>query len=138
MAGMTAGQVVDRTFIALDENTLVAEAAKTLYEREGCSIIVTRNIAGRKARIPVGIVTERDIVFRVVAQNRGPFKATLRDIMSAPLITIDSGTPASEALSVLKEKKINRLVVVNAGGELEGLLTTEIIAKRLPEDAIAT
>jgi CBS domain-containing protein len=137
MEGITAGQVADRTFIALDENTLVAEAAKTLYEREGCSVIVTRNVAGRKARVPVGIVTERDIVFRVVAQNRGPFKAALRDIMSAPLITIDSGKPAREALSILKEKRINRLVVVNAGGELEGMLTTEMIAKRLPEDAVA-
>ena len=132
MAAMTAGEAADRTFIALDENTLVAEAAKTMYEQEGCSIIVTRNAAGRKARSPAGIVTERDIVFRVVAQNRGPFKATLKDIMSAPLITIGADRPAREALSVMKEKKINRLVVVNAGGELEGLLTTEMIAKKLP------
>jgi CBS domain-containing protein len=132
MAAMTAMEAADRTFIALDENTLVAEAAKTMYEQEGCSIIVTRNAAGRKARSPVGIVTERDIVFRVVAQNRGPFKATLKDIMSAPLITIGADRPAREALSVMKEKKINRLVVVNGNGELEGLLTTEMIAKKLP------
>ena len=92
---------------------------------------------GRKARIPVGMVIERDIVFRVVAQNRGPFKATLKDIMSAPLITVGAGRPASEALSILKEKKINRLVVVNASGELEGLLTTEMIAKKLPANAVA-
>jgi CBS domain-containing protein len=132
MAATTAGEAAERTFIALDENTLVAEAAKTMYEQEGCSIIVTRNTAGRKARAPVGIVTERDIVFRVVAQNRGPFKSTLKDIMSAPLITIGSGRPAMDAVSIMKEKRINRLVVVSANGELEGLLTTEMIAKKLP------
>lgn len=137
MEATTAGEVADRTFIALDENTLVAEAAKTMYEQEGCSIIVTHNAAGSRARSPVGIVTERDIVFRVVAQNRGPFKATLKDIMSAPLITIGAGRPTREALAILKEKRINRLVVVNSGGELEGLLTTEMIAKKLPEDAVA-
>jgi len=45
--------------------------------------------------------------------------------------------PAKQALSILKEKNINRLAVVNEKGELEGLLTPEMIAKRLPEDTIA-
>ena len=133
-----AGEIADRTFIALDENTLVADGAKTLYEQEGCSIIVTRNDKTGQKRVPVGIVTERDIIFRVVAQNKGPFKMSLKDIMSTPLISIGADKPAKQALSILKEKKINRLAVINEKGELEGLLTTEMIAKRLPENTKAT
>ena len=66
--------IVDTAFITLDENTLVAEAAKALYSQERCTIVVTQLDAGTRQRIPVGIITERDIIFRVGAQNRGPFK----------------------------------------------------------------
>lgn len=132
MAATRTGDLADRTYIALDENTLVAAGAKTLYEQESNTIVVTKNNDG-KQRVPVGIVTERDIIFRVVAQNKGPFKLRLKDIMSAPLISIKSERDVKEALSILKEKKINRLGVVNEEGELQGLLTTEMIAKETPD-----
>jgi CBS domain-containing protein len=105
--------IASTTFVSLDEDTLVAEAAKTLYEQ----------------RSPIGIVTERDIIFRVVAQNKGPFKVTLKDIMSFPIITIDSDESAEKALAILKQNGINRLPVVNKGN-LTGLVTTEMIASK--------
>jgi CBS domain-containing protein len=129
--------IANKTFISLDQDTLVADAAKTLYEQEGCSVIVTRNDRYRGYRIPVGIVTERDIIFRLVAQNRGPFKVTLKDIMSSPLVTIHSEKLLKEALSVLKHKKINRLPVVDGDGRLIGIITTEMIVQKLPFEKIA-
>jgi len=129
--------IADRTFISLDQDTLVADAAKTLYEQEGCSIIVTCNDRATGYRIPVGIVTERDIIFRVVAQNRGPFKVTLKDIMSSPIVTIHSEKSPKEALSIIKHKKINRLPVVDADGRLIGILTTQTIVQRLPVEKVA-
>lgn len=80
----------------------------------------------------MGIVTERDIIFRVVAQNKGPYKVALKDVMSAPILTIDSEKSAKEALVILKKKKINRLPVVSKSGTLTGLVTTEMIVRRLP------
>jgi len=129
--------MADRTFISLDQDILVAEAAKTLYEQEGCSVIVTRNDCNAGRRIPIGIVTERDIIFWVVAQNRGPFKVTLKDIMSSPIVAIHSEKSPKEALSVLKHKKINRLPVVDGDGHLVGILTTQTIVQKLPVDRIA-
>ena len=70
------GDTANQAFVSLDENALVADAAKALYERKECSVIVTGNDTTSDARIPVGIITERDIIFRVVAQNRGPFKVS--------------------------------------------------------------
>jgi CBS domain-containing protein len=121
--------IVSTTFVSLDEDTLVAEAAKTLYEQESCTIIVTHQDSTSGQRIPIGIVTERDIIFRVVAQNKGPFKITLKDIMSFPIITIDSDESAEKALAILKQNGINRLPVVN-NGNLVGLVTTEMIARK--------
>jgi CBS domain-containing protein len=118
------------TFVSLDEDTLVAEAAKTLYEQESCTIIVTHYDPTSRQRRPFGIVTERDIIiFRVVAQNKGPFKVTLKDIMSFPIITIDSDESAEKVLAILKQNGINRLPVVNKGN-LIGLVTTEMIARK--------
>ena len=121
--------IASTTFVSLDEDTLVAEAAKTLYKQETCTIIVTHYDSTSRQRIPIGIVTERDIIFRVVAQNKGPFKVTLKDIMSFPIITIDSDESADKALAILKQNGINRLPVVNKGN-LIGLITTEMIARK--------
>ena len=128
----TVRDIVDTTFVSLDENTLVAEGAKALYEQDSCSIIVTRYDSISRQRIPVGIITERDIIYRVVAQNKGPFKVTLKHIMSTPIITIDSDKSVKEALAILKKNKINRLPVVNKGA-LIGLVTTEMILHKIPD-----
>ena len=129
--------VASTTFISLDENVLVADAAKILYEQDGCSIIVTQKGANSKIRIPVGIVTERDIIFRVVAQHKGPFKVSLRDIMSTPLIAIGAEKTVKDALAILKTSKINRLPVISKNGALIGFVSTEMLAKKLPIDRIA-
>lgn len=127
----TVRDIVDTTFVSLDENTLVAEGAKALYEQDSCSIIVTRYDSISRQRIPVGIITERDIIYRVVAQNKGPFKVTLKHIMSTPLKTIDSDKSINDALAILKKNKINRLPVMNKGA-LIGLVTTEMILHKIP------
>ena len=118
--------IVDTAFITLDENTLVAEAAKALYSQERCTIVVTQRDAGTSQRIPVGIITERDIIFRVVAQNRGPFKVKLKDIMSTPIITIEEDKSVEEAMGILNKHKINRLPVVH-DSSIIGIVTTEMI-----------
>jgi CBS domain-containing protein len=122
--------VIDTAFIALDENTLVAEAAKALYAQERCTIVVTHLDIDNGKRIPVGIITERDIIFRVVAQNRGPFKVTLRDIMSAPIITIGEDISVEEAMALLNKHKINRLPVVH-DSSIIGIVTTGTIVSNI-------
>jgi CBS domain-containing protein len=122
--------IVDTAFVTLDENTLVAEGAKTLYVQERCTIVVTHLDAGTGQRIPVGIITERDIIFRVVAQNRGPFKVRLRDIMSAPIITIDEDKSIEEALAILNKHKINRLPVVH-DSSIIGIVTTGMVIRNV-------
>ena len=122
--------IVDTAFVTLDENTLVAEAAKALYTQERCTIVVTHLDVATGQRVPVGIITERDIIFRVVAQNRGPFKITLKDIMSAPIITIDVDKSIEEALAILNKHKINRLPVVH-DSSIIGIVTTGIILSNI-------
>lgn len=118
--------IVDTVFVTLDENTLVAEAARVLYKQELRTIVATHLNASTGQRIPVGIVTERDIIFRVVAQNRGPFKIELKNIMSAPIITIDADKSVEEAMAILDKHQINRLPVVQ-DNSIIGIVTTRRI-----------
>ena len=78
------GTIVEKDYVTLSEDTLVGEGAKVMKDKDVLSVIVT----SKNSKEPIGIVTERDILYRLVSENKGPFKVTLKDIMSSPLITI--------------------------------------------------
>jgi glycosyltransferase involved in cell wall biosynthesis/CBS domain-containing protein len=71
---------------------------------------------------PVGIITEQDILRRVVKTGRDFVKTLAKDIMTKPLITLDTGSQISEALEILREKNIRRLAITEEGN-LVGLTT---------------
>lgn len=112
--------LADRDFLSLDENKLVGEAAKIMYERDFCSVIVTRNERGQSQRFrrSVGIITSRDMLRRVIAQSKGPFKTKLKDIMSTPLVTARQDVPIAEAIQLMKDNNIARLPILNEDGEI--------------------
>jgi CBS domain-containing protein len=94
-------------FITLDEDTVVAEAAKVMRDKDtSCILVVSKD-----SKDPIGIVTERDMLYRVLAENLGPYKVTLKKIMSTPLITIDQQSSVADAVSLMRSKHIRRLVV---------------------------
>ena len=94
-------------FITLDEDTVVADAAKVMRDKDtSCILIVSKD-----SKEPIGIVTERDMLYRVLAENLGPYKVTLKKIMSTPLITIDHQSSVADAVSLMRSKHIRRLVV---------------------------
>ena len=123
---------VEKDFVALDENTLVGEAAKAMYERDVCSIIVTRNDSASGIRQAVGIITARDLLHRVVAVNKGPFKMTLDKIMSTPLITIGVNSSVEDAISLMRSKKITRLPMVNKAGDVLGIASLKSLVRIAP------
>lgn len=95
-------------FITLDEDTVVADAAKVMRDKDtSCILIVSKD-----SKEPIGIVTERDMLYRVLAENLGPYKVTLKKIMSTPLITIDHQSSVVDAVSLMRSKHIRRLVVI--------------------------
>jgi CBS domain-containing protein len=124
----------DKDFVSLDENTLVAEAARIMYERDVCSVIVTRN--DKQFRQSVGMITARDFLQRVVAQSKGPFKLAVKDIMSTPLITINKETLVNDAIMLMKSKNIARLPVINNAGEILGIVSLRSLIGKATQDDI--
>ena len=71
---------------------------------------------------PVGIITERDVLERVVKAHRDPDKTYANTIMSSPIISIDSSKSLRDALTTMRDRHIRRLAVMK-GGNLVGLVT---------------
>lgn len=126
-----AADVAETNFVILDEQTCIADAARAMRKKGVASVLVGRTLDLQ----PVGIVTERDILYRVVAEHRGPFKTTLKSVMSSPLITIDESTLTRDAVSLMREKGIRRLPVTKEGRIL-GMLTLKSIIGDMHERRI--
>jgi CBS domain-containing protein len=127
----------DNDFVSLDENTLVAEAARIMNERDVCSVIVTHNDSERLLRRSVGIITARDFLHRVIAQSKGPFKLGLKDIMSTPLIIVNKNTLINDTIKLMKSKNITRLPVINEeAGELLGIVSLRTLIARASDEDI--
>lgn len=121
--------IAEKNYVTLSEDTLVGEAAKVMKDKDVLSVLVT----SKDSNEPIGILTERDILYRVLAENKGPFKVTLKKIMSSPLITIAEGEPVKNAVLLMRSKCIRRLAVKNAGGNITGLMS---IVENVPSDKV--
>ncbi|HON37440.1 MAG TPA: CBS domain-containing protein [Deltaproteobacteria bacterium] len=80
----------------------------------------------------VGMVTDRDIVTRAIAEHRNPAETSIRDIMSKDVVTCMEDTDIDEAVQTMKEKKVRRLIVTNARGETVGILSLGDISTKAP------
>ena len=129
------GDLADKDFVTLDEDTLVGVAAKTMRDKDISCVLVTRKDSS--SNDPIGIVTERDMLYRVLAENKGPFKVNLGGIMSSPLITIGANSSAADAISVMRSKNIRRLAVQQMkGGEITGIVTLMSLVGNTPSQSI--
>jgi len=81
--------LADKNPVILDESTTLAEAAGLMRKEQISSILV-----GQDNQHVIGIVTEIDILYRVIAVGRVPSKTTLKEIMSSPLITVEERQPS--------------------------------------------
>lgn len=80
---------------------------------------------------PVGIITETNIMRRVVEPRMDPATVWAKDIMTSPLISIEENASVAEAAKLMAERKINRLPVIN-GDKLVGLISSTDIVKANP------
>lgn len=80
---------------------------------------------------PIGIITETNILRRIVEPRMDPATVWAKDIMTSPLTTIDENAAIEEAAKIMAEKKINRIPVMN-GDKLVGLISSTDIVKASP------
>ena len=123
----TVAKMMSRSVMAVELNTNTKDCAKAMAKKGvSCAVITQRGSA-------VGIVTERDLVSKVMAESIDARNVLVRDIMSTPLITIPPSAPLTSAAELMAQYRVRRLVVVDSTGNLTGVITTGDIARALAE-----
>ena len=118
--------VMVKEVMTIDENTTVKEAAEVMNKFEiGCLIAVRKGKA-------MGIITERDLLKRVVAEAKDATKTNVKDVMSSPLVVVEPSMDLGEAVKLMFQMKIKKLPVVD-GKRLVGLITLTDIARFQPQ-----
>jgi len=108
--------LMEKNVVTIDSGSSVSNAIKVMLDSNVWSLVVT------KRGLPEGVVTERDLIRRCIAKGLVPDRLPVEKIMSSPLITIGPDATIREAMSLMIEKDIRRLFVVE-GGKIVGRVT---------------
>lgn len=126
---MNISEIVVRDVDVIDVGESVRTAANRMHSRNvGCLVVVDAD------RHPVGMVTDRDLAVRVVGSERDPNWTVVSDVMSTPVTVIAENGSLETALTAMRDGPFRRLPVVNATGELVGMITLDDIINRLSAD----
>ena len=112
----------------IDYDTPVSEAANMMAadkDNEGYVIVLQK---GK----PVGIVTERDLVNKVLVGGLDPAKTSVSDVMSTPLVTVDPEDDLLKATQVMKERNVRKLIVVR-DEIIYGIITAKKISQNVQD-----
>jgi CBS domain-containing protein len=101
--------LMEKNVVTVDSGSTVAEAIKIMLKSNVWSVVVV------KRGLPEGVVTERDLIRRCIGKGLAPDTLPVEKIMTSPLITIGPNATIREAMSLMVEKDIRRLFVVEEG-----------------------
>ncbi len=122
----------NRSIVTAEAQDIVLEAAKLMRQQHvGSLIIVSKNSGGVR---PIGIVTDRDIVIEVLAEEVPLDSITLEDIMSRSPILAREDDDLWETISRMREKGIRRVPVVDSIGLLVGIFTVDDMIEIISEE----
>jgi CBS domain-containing protein len=120
---MTIAAYCNREVVTVGLADSVIEAARLMRDRHvGCVIATADTTTGS---VPLGILTDRDIVVAVLALNLDPEEVSVGDVMSPEPHTIGIGDARSDALEMMRAKGVRRLPVVDAEGRLVAIVSAD-------------
>ncbi len=117
--------IMRRIVVTIGPDGNMDEAARRMGEMRIGSLIVVEEA-------PVGIVTERDLITRVLARGMDPEGVEVKKVMSSPLVSIQPSATIKEAAQKMNEERKSRLAVIEEGG-LRGIVTSSDLVQSLPE-----
>lgn len=117
---MYVGEFCSRSVDTIKVQETVQDAARRMNDRNVGALVVVD-----ESHHPIGILTDRDISIRAVAVGLDPFTTRVEEVMSRHVVVVDETTTLVEALNAMRAGPFRRLPVVNAGGDLSGILTLD-------------
>jgi CBS domain-containing protein len=129
---MSVGRICIRDVDLADADELVWRAAERMHQRAVGTLVVLN-----KGKEPIGIVTDRDLVERVLAVRRDANIVTVAEVMTHDPATIDENASIESALSLMRDGAFRRLPVVDDEGKLVGLLSLDDVLALLADELAA-
>ena len=129
MAATTVREIMTKNVINMQIGTTLEEAARAMRERDIGNVVVAE-----EERL-VGLVTDRDIVIRAVADGMDPTTTTLGSVASRDIIAIQPDDTAQAAALLMREQAIRRVLVVDEQG-LCGILSIGDLATEIDPDSV--
>lgn len=128
---MFAGEYCNRDVVVAVMSDSLRKAIELMRTNHVGNVLVVKNVAGTTT--PIGILTDRDIVIEVLAQDVDIDSVTVGDVMSDQLVTVTEDTGVSETLDVMRTHGVRRLPVIDRSGNLQGIITVDDFLELLAE-----
>ena len=128
---MTAGRLCTRILATAAPDESIRKAAERMAEFDVGALVVLKETRATRA---VGVITDRDIVVRCVAERLDPETTTVADIMTTPVFIVRDETPISDAIAKMASAGTRRLVVTAEGERVAGILTLDDILSHLAQE----
>lgn len=130
--GQKVRDVMTKNPLTLPADATIVEAAISMRDADIGDVLVTKNGNGELA----GIVTDRDIVVRALAENMKPGQTKLDDILSGRLVTISPDEDVEDAVRVMREEKVRRIPVMENGRAIGLVSLGDLAEARDPRSAL--
>ncbi len=131
---MHVGQVMTSDPARCEPTTNLQQVAKLMQDCD-CGLIPVTEASDSTQLL--GVVTDRDIVVRMVAAGRNPMEATAADCMSQPVTTVTRDTPIEDAIQLMESHQVRRLAVVDDRDHLVGIVAQADIALKADDQRAA-
>lgn len=132
---MPVGEICNREVVVAERTTTIVEAARMMRRYHVGDLVVVDEDQGR--RVPVGMVTDRDLVVEVIAREQPFASCTVSAIMSATVVCVPETAGVIETIQLMRSHGVRRVPVVNAGGALVGILAADDLLDLLAEELSA-
>jgi CBS domain-containing protein len=129
---MPISEFCNREVVFATREMSLTEAAQLMREYHIGALVVVDELDGK--RVPVGIVTDRDIVMEIIAQSLDLTEFSVGDIMGPQLVSVQEKEGVFETIRLMRTKAIRRVPVVNQEGGLVGIISADDILDLLAEE----
>lgn len=128
----TVAEICNREVVVVERDASILHAARLMRDYHVGDLVVTEERSGQ--RVPVGMVTDRDVVIEVIAEEVALDDVTIEDIMSADVVTALETDDLLDTLKRMRTHGVRRVPVVDAQQALVGILAVDDVIEILAEE----
>lgn len=123
---MKVSEIMTKNPACCTSDTKLQQVAKMMVDNDCGAIPIVENESNKK---PIGMITDRDITVRTVAEGKNPLELTAQDAMTTSIFTVRENSDTEECFNLMEEKQVRRVAVVDESGACCGIVAQADVAE---------